>query len=754
MKAPNLTRFAIIFLSLLILAPAASFTLLHLTSASDGARLQPGQLNILSEGVVVSPLGLQAGGLQQGDIVLAVNGHSLEDLASNLFSFEVERLSWQVGEQAAYTVLRDGQRIEVLVSLGSYPFTQIFLLNWGTILFALVFLGVATFIFIRRPDNPAVRVLFITAACITSATTWSFGLQIADFVNGVGFWLYKLTTLFIYTLFWVSGFHFALIFPRPLPLVLKHRWVIPGAYVFALLLILSWLAVSRLFSSTTLDWLRSWVMVEGVAAGVFLLLALVAFYQQYRSNPSGPPGKQIRWVVWAALLSGGAGLLLYILPGALGQEAIDPNLAGLLVLPFPLAFAVSILRHNLFEIDRLINRTLVYGILTTGVGGVYLLIVGSLGALFHSWGNFYITLLATALVAILFQPARERVSRWVNRVMYGERDDPFEVLARLGQRLDETVSLQAALPTLVETVAQALKLPFVALVIDTRKGQQKVVSYGKPTGSLASFPILNQGESMGQLEAAYRSTDEPFTQAEERLLTRIAGQAGAIVQSVLLAADLQASRQRLVTAQEEERRRLRRDLHDGLGPTLASHLLKLGAARSFLDRDPVLVDRYLGELEQETEDILAEVKRLVYNLRPPALDQLGLLVAIRNAASQYNHLPAVQSQLSIGFDLPEKLPDLPAAVEVAAYRIVQEALNNIIRHSQATRCEISLSCKQSLQLTITDNGRGIQKNHSPGIGLTAMRERASELGGTFHVTEINTGGTCIKVNLPLEVYHG
>jgi two-component system, NarL family, sensor kinase len=750
---PNWTRFAIIILSFLILAPATIFTLLHLTSASDGARLQPGQANIRIEGVVVSPLIPQPGGLQPYDLILAVDGFSLEDLAAGLFTFSQERPVFQFGDQVVYTVLRDGQRIEVPVILDSYPFLQIFRLNWGTILFAMVFLGVAAFIFIRRPDNPAVRVLFITASCIVSATTWSFGLQVADFVNGVGFWLYKFTTLFIYTLFWVSGFHFALIFPKPLPLVLKRTWIIPGAYIFALVLIMSWLAVSSLFSSTALEWLHNWVTVEGIAAGIFLLLALLAFYSQYRNNPSGTPSKQIRWVVWAALLSGGAGLLLYILPGALGQESIDPNLAGLLVLPFPLAIAVSILRHNLFEIDRLINRTLVYGILTTGVGGIYLLVVGSLGALFHAWGNFYITLLATALVAILFQPARERVSRWVNRLMYGERDDPFEVLARLGQRLDQTVSLQAALPTLVESVAQALKLPFVALVIDTRKGPQKVISYGKPSGSLASFPIFNQGEIMGQLEAAYRSTDEPFTLAEERLLNRIAGQAGAIVQSVLLAGDLQASRQRLVAAQEEERRRLRRDLHDGLGPTLASHLLKLGAARSYIPRDPAQADRYLGELEQETEDILAEIRRLVYNLRPPALDQLGLIEAIKVYASQYNDLPNEQSPLSVELDLPEKVPALPAAVEVAAYRIVQEALNNVVRHAQASCCEIRLRCGETLDLKISDNGKGLQKDLRSGVGLISMRERASELGGFFQVKPVQSSGTCVSVSLPLESYH-
>jgi two-component system, NarL family, sensor kinase len=754
MKALIWTRFAIIFLSLLILAPATIFTLLHLTSASDGARLQPGQSNILREGVVVAPLTFQPGGLQQGDIVLAVNGRSLEDLAAGLFTLSSERPSWKMGEQVTYTLFRDGQRLDVPIILGSYPFTQIFRLNWGTILFALVFLGVSAFIFIRRPDNPAVRVLFITASCITSATTWSFGLQVADFVNGAGFWTYKVTTLFIYTLFWVSGFHFSLIFPRPLPLVLKYRRVIPGTYIFALLLVLSWLAVSRLFSSTTLEWLQNWVTVEGMAAGIFLLLALLAFYRQYRSNPSGTKSKQIRWVVWAALLSGSAGLLLYIIPGALGQEAIDPNLAGLIVLPFPLAFAVSILRHNLFEIDRLINRTLVYVLLTAGIAAVYLIVVGALGALFHAWGNLFITLFATILVAILFQPARERVSRWVNRLMYGERDEPFEVIARLGQRLDETVSLQAALPTLVETVAQALKLPYVSLVINTHNGQKSVASYGKPGSSLATYPILNQGETLGKLEAAFRSIEEPFTPEEERLLGSIARQAGTILQTVLLSADLQASRQRLVTAQEEERRRLRRDLHDGLGPTLASHLLKLGAARSLLDRDPALVDRYLGELEQETEDILSEVRRLVYNLRPPTLDQLGLLEAIRTLADQYNQLPPELPRFRIVFDLPEKIPDLPAAVEVAAYRIVQEALNNVVRHAQASCCEIRLRYSDALHLTVTDDGHGFQKNYHPGIGLTTMRERASELGGNLQVSAVNSGGISIRVNLPVEGYHG
>jgi two-component system, NarL family, sensor kinase len=752
MKFVKIRSFIPLILSIMLLAPALMFIGSQITAPSDWTRLEPGNDNIHLTGVEVSVLRPQPGGLETGDIVTAVDGRSMESWAQALFSPGTERPEWQHGDVVSYTVNRSGQIQEIEIVLGEYPLMNVLSRNWGTILFAVVFQIVATYIFIRRPANHAGRILFLSASCILSATTWSFGLHLRDFVTASGFWLYKITTLGVYSLFWITGFHFATIFPRPLPVIRKRPWLLPAAYIFAGILIAAWIILTRPLSANYLEWIGMWTTVEAITAGLFLALALAAFFYQYRIHKTGTTRLQIRWVIWAALLSGGAGLFFYILPSVIGGTSINPNLAGVIVLPFPLAFAVAILRYNLFEIDRLINRTLVYGALTVSAGAIYLMVVGTFGLFFQAQGNWYISLIATGLVAILFHPMREWINRWVNRRMYGDRDEPFEVLTRLGQRLETTISPDAVLPTLVETIAQALKLPFVALELKDRSGVKTVASYGKPTSSVSFFPLLNQGEAVGQLVIARRGEDEVFPENEERLLGSIARQAGAAVHAVLLTADLQRSRQRLVTAQEEERRRLRRDLHDGLGPTLAAHLLKIGLVRIYINQDDALADRYLEQLEEETEGILAEVRRLVYNLRPPTLDQLGLVGAIQACADQYNHPSENSKLLRVQVKTHGNVPPLPAAVEVAAYRIVQEALTNAARHAQATCCTVELDFHGGLHLKISDNGQGLPRQHQTGIGLNSMRERAVELGGWFEIHPAQDGGTEINVSIPFQEF--
>jgi signal transduction histidine kinase len=215
---------------------------------------------------------------------------------------------------------------------------------------------------------------------------------------------------------------------------------------------------------------------------------------------------------------------------------------------------------------------------------------------------------------------------------------------------------------------------------------------------------------------------------------------------VRLTADLQRSRERLVAAREEERRRLRRDLHDGLGPALAAHTLKVGTARALLPPGALVADRLLAELEDDIEAAVADIRRLVYNLRPPALDELGLIGAIRESAAQYD---APRASPVVQVDAPERLPPLPAAVEVAAYRIVQEAVANVARHAHARTCRVEISLGRALRLVITDDGIGLAPDRHAGVGLVSMRERAEELGGTCIVERAPGRGTRVVADLPV-----
>ena len=415
----------------------------------------------------------------------------------------------------------------------------------------------------------------------------------------------------------------------------------------------------------------------------------------------------------------------------------------------PLAFSIAILRYHLFDIDVLLNRTLVYGGLTAGVTALYVLVVGGLGEVLRTsqpGGNLVLSLLATGLVAVLFQPLRQRLQRAVNRLMYGERDEPYAVLSRLSQRLEATLAPEAVLPTLAETIAQALKLPYVA-VGSRAPGKASRKSWRPmacPPQPVLRWPLTYQAEQVGELRVAPRGPGETFTLAELRLLRDIAHQAGVAAHAVRLTADLQRSRERLVSALEEERRRLRRDLHDGLGPQLASQTLTLTAARQLLRHDPAQAEALLAEAIKHAQDAITDIRRVVYDLRPPALDDLGLAGALRAQAAGYG-----ASGVNFTLSLPDALPPLPAAVEVACYRIAQEALTNVVKHAGARNCALSLTVDGTVTLEVVDDGRGLPLQRRAGVGLGSMRERASELGGQCLVEPRPAGGTRVLAGLPL-----
>jgi signal transduction histidine kinase len=415
-------------------------------------------------------------------------------------------------------------------------------------------------------------------------------------------------------------------------------------------------------------------------------------------------------------------------------------------LAVPVFTYVAILRYRLFDVDLLINRTLVYGALSACVVGIYVLAVVALGALFQAQGNLAVSLLATGLVAILFQPLRSRLQRSVNRLMYGERDDPYAVISHLGKRLEATLAPESVLPTIAETIAQALKLPYAAILLKEGEGFRTTEAYGSPRGEPETLPLVYQREEIGRLVLSPRAPGEGFSDADRSLLEDLARQAEVAVHAVRLTTDLQHSRERLVATREEERRRLRRDLHDSLGAQLAGLNVQAGTLRRLIPRDPDAADELVVELRDELRSAISDIRRLAYDLRPPALDDLGLVEALRRLAERYG---SEDEQLSVLVEVPQDLPDLPAAVEVAVYRITQEALTNAARHARARTCVVRLAMDEDVALEIVDDGIGIPAQRSAGVGLSSMHERASELGGSCVVQSVPKGGTQVLVRLPL-----
>jgi signal transduction histidine kinase len=353
-------------------------------------------------------------------------------------------------------------------------------------------------------------------------------------------------------------------------------------------------------------------------------------------------------------------------------------------------------------------------------------------------------------VALLFQPLRGRLQRGVNRLMYGERDDPYAVLSRMGERLEATLAPQAVLPTIAETVAQALKLPYVAIELKQDGEFVKEAEYGKkPPDAPIVLPLAYGAETVGRLVAGRRSQREEFSTSDKKLLEDLGRQVGVAAHAVRLTTDLQRSRERLVASREEERRRLRRDLHDGVGPQLAALTLKLETARNRLSHDPE-AQALLSDLAERVRAAVADIRRAVHALRPPALDELGLVPALREGAAQYSH-----EGLSINVEAPQSLPPLQAAVEVACYRITHEALTNVVRHAGASSCSVRLALEEEagiVRLEIIDDGRGIGEDHQAGVGLSSMRERAEELGGTCTIESLPKGGTRVSARLPDSVH--
>lgn len=425
----------------------------------------------------------------------------------------------------------------------------------------------------------------------------------------------------------------------------------------------------------------------------------------------------------------------------------------------PVSLTIAVMRERLYDVDIIINRTLVYGVLTACTMGIYVFMVGYLGNLVRVQNKSIIAFLATGLVAILFQPLRERLQQIVDRLMYGERDDPFSVISQLGMQLETASSPMTLLDDLVKTIAHALKLPYVAIVTIKNDRRQVAASFGGSKNKTLEFPLIYQAERVGELVVAHRGNNEGFSPEERSLLETIARQTGTAVRVTQLYNDLQGSRQQIVTAREEERRRLRRDLHDGIGPTMASQTLKLDAALDLISGDPEMGQeqdleeavKLLQELKGQTQDTVKGIRRMVYALRPPALDDLGLVPAIQTHIAQYS-----QPHLELDFLLetpPQGLPTLSAAVEVAAYSIILEALTNVVKHAKAQSCTIKLSIASDdeylLLLEILDDGVGLPKEFHSGVGCTSMRERAEELGGVFDIGLNSPKGTRVCAQIPV-----
>ncbi|MFC4530073.1 sensor histidine kinase [Sphaerisporangium dianthi] len=458
-----------------------------------------------------------------------------------------------------------------------------------------------------------------------------------------------------------------------------------------------------------------------------LLAALVALgLRAYRSR--GEQRLQVLWLLWA--------VGVFVVLNAQRIVTTEGPILFLLTLPLiPAAATVAIVRHRLYDIRLIVNRSLVYGLLTLGGIGLYLGIVAGLGALARDRLSVD-SLVATGVIAVAFAPARSALQALVDRLMYGRRHDPAQAAAQVGVRLG------TGLDGVLRAVCEALRLPYAAVSADGRL----IATYGERPEVRHTVALEVADGPPADLLVGLRTGESRLSAADGRALNLLAAPIGLALQAVRLSEQLRESRTRIVAAREEERRRLRRDLHDGLGTALTAVTLKADAAHNLQASDPPRTSQLLLDLRADLSSAIADIRRLVYDLRPPDLDELGLVAALRQRAEQSWRREATPFAVTV--DAPDPLPSLPAAVEVAAYRIATEAVTNTLRHGDAASCQVTLRMDSALHLEITDNGSG-RAPWRHGVGLRSMRERAAELGGTLTAGPTDQGGR-VHALLPLE----
>src|SRR5215472_556874 len=463
-------RWIVLVISGLALALGVAFVWLHGASPSDGTRLEPGQQTWIPAGVMVSPLERHPGGLEPGDVIVAIDGRSLQAWQEGLFALNAPHPQWHVGQTITYTVQRGGHLLNVPVTLGQYPWRELIQQDWSLLLYFLVFALVGTYVFLRRPDDRATGVLFLsTSTNLAAEGVWSFGLQVSDITGGLGFWLSTVLALVVTPVCWAAFLHFVLLFPRLHPVLRGRRWIVASLYLLPFPCMLAYLAVAHALAPGTLDWIAPWNPGSGAIILVDLALIVLVLWSNFRARLDALAHQQMRWIVFAGMVSGGSDLLLWILPAdVLAHPIISLNALGLLLLPIPLALAVAILRYRVFDIDVLINRTMVYGTLTACLTLVYIGLVISLQSLMHLFTGQggqspFVIVVSTLAIAALFQPVRHRVQAIIDRRFYRRKYDVAKALEAFSATLRHEVDLNRLSEQFVAVVQETMQPTHVSL---------------------------------------------------------------------------------------------------------------------------------------------------------------------------------------------------------------------------------------------------------------------------------------------------
>ena len=651
--------------------------------------------------------------------------------------------------------------------------------------FVVFFPGLGVLLATRRPENP-LGWLMLGIGFVAMEPFSAYGLYLLDTGHDNGRW-------FVAALSWswvpaigVAGVYVLLLFPDghlPSPRWRWFAWVVAIGMVVVSLGILVGPGDLGDYGYPDLRnpyGIQALAALEGVVYGFLLVIPIgivgAAASLVVRFRRSGPAERaQIRWLASAAVvvavLYAGTLVASLVFGATWENNPEDPGwilaLQNVAVLSFgllPVAIAIAVLRYRLYDIDLAIRKSLIFTVLVAFIAAVYAGVVGGVGALVGSRGPV-LSFAAAALLAVLFQPARDRARRFADRIVYGRRATPYEVLAEFSERVGETYAAEDVLSRMARIAGEGVgassarvwlasggRLRIAASWPDEAEAPAPIALAGDGLpdlpGADAAFAVEHQGELLGALAVAMPAND-PMNEAKRRLVSDLASQAGLVLRNVRLTEDLRArfdelkaAQKRLVTAQDEERRRLERNIHDGAQQQLVALTVKLRLAEGLVARDPGRAETMLHELQAETQDALEDLRDLARGIYPPLLADKGLAAALETQARK-SVVPVTVSPDGVGRYAPE--------IEAAVYFSVLEALQNVAKYAQAAHASIVLRADDGgLTFQVVDDGKGFEPaSNGYGTGLQGIADRLGALDGTLEVTSAPGAGTKIAGRIPI-----
>jgi signal transduction histidine kinase len=472
-----------------------------------------------------------------------------------------------------------------------------------------------------------------------------------------------------------------------------------------------------------------------------------------RRRATGDEREQIRWFAY-----GGFVMAICIVASIPGVGPQDLVLVAFLALP--VAATIAILKYRLYDIDVVINKTVVYGVLAAFFTAIYVAIVVGIGTVVGRRSSTPLTILAAVIMAVAFQPVRDRARKFANRLVYGKRATPYEVLSEFSERMGGAYDAEDILPRMARILGEGTGARRAEVWLRVGPELRPAASWpgdgAAPPGPLSladgelpavpgadrAFPVRHQGELLGALAVAVPA-NEPVTPAGEKLIADLAAQAGLVLRNVRLIEELRASRQRLVAAQDEERRRLERNLHDGAQQQLVALAVQLGLAQRLAEKESPKVSELLGRLQIQSTEALDNLRDLARGIYPPLLADQGLAVALAAQARKAPFPVDVQA---------DGIGRYPQDAEAAVYFCALEALQNVAKYAGATDVRVRLQpLADGLAFEVTDDGKGFDAQHTPlGSGLQNMADRLAALGGTLEVRSHPGQGTTVAGRLPVK----